>query len=138
MRLRIGELPENSQLALNLRGYGRHLVTQTQIKGHVRTPAPVVLKVGSYDGLAKSSLRDRARNRHTQRERPIGQKIRQQAERKFSTGVRNRKNVVPDAVQIHPELNRMSPFRQGDIVRGLDGGPVETEIRRRPEAARKE
>src|SRR5258707_13823300 len=100
MGLRIGELPENAQLALNVGGYGPHFVTQTQIEGQIRAPAPVILDVGSENGLEKSTLGDCAGNRCTQRERPIGQKIRQLAERKFSAGVRNRKNVVPHALDI--------------------------------------
>src|SRR6266403_903815 len=98
MRLCIGKVTQNGQLSLHLCRYGRHFIAHTEIEGNIRSPPPVVLQVCSDDRLAKSSLGDRTRDRRTQRERSIGQKIRQRAEGKFSSAVRNRKEIIPQAL----------------------------------------
>src|SRR6266436_5503230 len=116
MRLRISKVTQNGQLSLHLCRNGRHFVTQTEIEGNIRSPPPVVLQVSSDDRLAKSSLGDGTRDRRTQRERLIGQKVRERAEGKFSSAVRNRQDIIPQALDIHAELNGMSPFRKGDVV----------------------
>src|SRR6266404_4590042 len=116
MRLRIGKVTQNGQLSLHLCRYGRHFITQTEIQGNIRSPPPVVLEVCSDDSLTKSSLGDRTRDRRTQGERSIGQKIRQRAEGKFSSAVGNCEDIVPQALDIHAEPNGMSSSRKGDVV----------------------
>src|SRR5258707_14578784 len=116
MRLCIGKVTQNGQLSLHLCRYGRHFIAQTEIEGNIRSPAPVVLQVSSDDRLPKSSLRDRTRDRRAQRERLIGQKIRERAEGKFSSAIRNCEDVIPQALDIYTELKGMSSLRKGDVV----------------------
>ena len=60
MRLCIGKVAQDSQLTLNLCWHGGHFVTQTEIEGHIRAPAPVVLEIRADDGLTEASLGDGA------------------------------------------------------------------------------
>src|SRR5882762_743500 len=100
MRLRIGKVTQNGQLSLHLCRNGRHFITQTEIEGNIRSPPPAVLQVCSDDRSPKSSLRDRSRDRRAQRERLIGQKIRERAEGKFSSAIRNCEDIVPQALNV--------------------------------------
>ena len=53
---RIGDFQQTSKFALNLHRRARHLVPETQVEHHVRTPTPVILYIEAKDGLAKAPL----------------------------------------------------------------------------------
>jgi hypothetical protein len=44
---------------------------------------------------------------------------------KILSAVRNRQNIVPHALDIYAEFQGVSPFRESNIVGGLNGSPVE-------------
>src|SRR5260370_12604992 len=75
VRRGIRELPENSQMPVNFRRYGRHFIPQAQINGDVLAPTPVVLEVRSNDSLAEAPLGDGAGYRCGQEKRMICQKV---------------------------------------------------------------
>src|SRR5882757_2585518 len=109
-------MTQNGQLSLYLCRNGRHFIAQTEIEGNIRSPPPVVLQVGSDDRLAKPSLGDGTRDCRAQQEGLIGYKIRERAERKFSSAIGNCENVVAQTLGIYTELNGMSSLRKGNVV----------------------
>ena len=61
MRSGVVKVAENRQLALNLSNDRGHFVAQPQIDGEVRAPAPIVLSIGSQNGLTNAARADGTR-----------------------------------------------------------------------------
>ena len=52
MRRWVGDIDQRGDFAIDLGRHGRHLVPQPEVERQVRSPAPVVLHIGTVEGLA--------------------------------------------------------------------------------------
>src|SRR5205823_5021436 len=84
MRSGVVKVAENRQLALNLSNDRGHFVAQPQIDGEVRAPAPIVLSIGSQNGLTNAARADGTRDGRAQRDGVVGEEAGERIEKELT------------------------------------------------------
>src|SRR2546430_16236691 len=104
MRSGVVKVAENRQLALNLSNDRGHFVAQPQIDGEVRAPAPIVLSIGSQNGLTNAARADGTRDGRAQRDGVVGEEAGERIEKELTVWTAHPKFVIANALDAHAEF----------------------------------